>query len=236
MLRLSALSLLLAPGCLIGNIDGTMGNGDVITEGRSVEPWSRLQVEGGIEVVVNPTPAGTVTVRSDSNLVDLIETQVEDETLVVRVRDGAWIGLATELVVTADTDALVAVNASGGSPVHASFAAGDAALVASGGSTLEADGLSAGTVLAALSGGSVAHLAGTANTLNVDASGGSVLEALDLSTVDATVIASGSSVVEITATGQVDGDVSGGSSLLVQGGGDAEGVVMTGGSTVTTRE
>lgn len=226
-------SMLLLSACLIGNFGGTIGNGNVVNDTRTVEDWSQLQVEGGISVEVTADTPGEVTVRTDSNLMDSIETVVDGGTLTVKVRDGEFIGMMTTLTVVAGSDNLSSVTASGGSQVEASFHKNDAIqLVATGGSVIRGADLQSATVTAGLSGGSVMELAGTADHLHVDASGGSALNSADLLLLNAMTLGSGGSTVEISASGVVTGDMSGGSVLVVHGGADTTAVTQSGGSEV----
>ncbi len=61
------------------------GDGDVVTEMRSVEEFSALRVSNGAEVLlaVDPSVTGEVdlAVTTDSNLLEFVATEVSDETL-----------------------------------------------------------------------------------------------------------------------------------------------------------
>lgn len=228
--------LLVLPGCLMGKLESSIGNGDVTTETRTVDPWSTLQVDNGISVVVDAAPAGEVSVRTDSNLIDAIETTVENGSLTVKVEDGVILSLVTELVVTVDSDQLSSVTASGGSSVQAPIAKGDAAqLVANGGSTIEATGLEVETLDAVVTGGSVMMVEGKGTSLQLNLSGGSTAEAAPFATERADVFASGGASAEITATEQVTGNLSGGSTLVVNGGANTDAVTISGGSDLVSR-
>jgi hypothetical protein len=65
-------------------INGTKGNGNVQTEQRKIsEPFTKISVNRGIEVIVDQGDVVKVEVEADENLLKLITTKVENGTLVV---------------------------------------------------------------------------------------------------------------------------------------------------------
>jgi hypothetical protein len=64
------------------------GNGNQITETRTLTSFSQIQVNGDFEVQVDTGDESTVLIEADENLMDLIVTHVSGDRLVIETRDG----------------------------------------------------------------------------------------------------------------------------------------------------
>ena len=73
------LLVLISAGC-----DHRNGSGKIVSEKRNVGEFSRLKVSSGIHAEVKRGSQVTVEVETDDNVMDLIETKVENGTLLVR--------------------------------------------------------------------------------------------------------------------------------------------------------
>lgn len=212
---------------------GLVGSGTVVTREREVGAFRKVSVGNGIRLTGVAGPRA-VTVSADDNLVDLIETVSEGDTLNVRLKPDTWVSKGT-LVVFAHNDVFEAVEASGGSDVKLSPTAIDTLrLSLSGGSTAELTAIASMRLEADLSGGSDATLSGNAVQATVQASGGSgvKLEGVCLDTLD--VQASGGSTVAARVKTTLTGSASGGSTVTVMGA-PANQVATSGGSQVSLR-
>jgi hypothetical protein len=61
----------------------TEGSGNTITENRKVEAFSKLRVNGSMDVTFTQSDVSSVTVKADDNIIELIETEVKDGELVI---------------------------------------------------------------------------------------------------------------------------------------------------------
>jgi hypothetical protein len=91
----AALVLLLAAGCGdddsgIGPIDADRidGSGDVVTETREVAAFDRVVLGGEGAVVIREGEDESLTVETDDNLLEYIESSVSDGTLEIRTTEG----------------------------------------------------------------------------------------------------------------------------------------------------
>ena len=230
-LTLGLLTFLALSGC--GGL--VSGSGRAAQAERTVGPWRTLDVASGIHATVT-RGAPAVTLTGDDNLLPLIETVVEGDTLHVRLVPNtvAWNHL--ELTAEVQGEVLEGVHASGSATVE-----GDATptrgapfvLDASGSSHVDLGALDATEVQVNASGASVVTLEGVADALTVSASGASTVDTRALPVDRAHIDASGSSELDVTVRVSVDGALSGASRLELAGGAHAN-VAATGGSTVTT--
>ncbi|UTW55726.1 head GIN domain-containing protein [Kordiimonas sp. SCSIO 12610] len=63
--------------------DYESANGDRVTETRDLAAFNQIQVKGGIELDLTAGGEQSVTVSTDSNRINLVETYVENDTLVI---------------------------------------------------------------------------------------------------------------------------------------------------------
>lgn len=94
------------------------GDGDVVTETRSVEEFSALRVSNGAEVVlaVDPSMTGEVdlAVTTDSNLLEFVTTEVSDETLRASIDSGGEVNSTRGFEITGTVATVRSVEADDG--------------------------------------------------------------------------------------------------------------------------
>jgi hypothetical protein len=195
-------------GC---NINGTTGAGPQTTEARSVGPFTMVDVNNGIRLTVHIGPAESVKVTAQQNIVPMIATQVEGETLRIS-STGSFMSLEP-VAVTVVTPSLDGITVGGGSNATITD-------------------LAAAELTAKLTGGSVLTASGTAANLNLDLTGGSRAEVEGVEAGTVAVDLTGGSIAVVQASDEVSGRATGGSHLTVEGQGSVT-VEATGGSEVT---
>jgi hypothetical protein len=204
MVGTTIVAALVAVGCT------QLGTGDRRTEEREIGDATRIEVSGGIAVIVRIGQPTSATVSAQQNILPLVTVASEGGTLRIEPKQPFTTTERVEVDVT--IPGLESLTASGGSAVTLTDVALDALTVElSGGSRLTGGKTVTGLDLTA-SGGSRAELDGlTATTVEVDASGGSV--------------------AELRATDSVTGSASGGARVSVRGGATVA-VDSSGGATV----
>jgi hypothetical protein len=192
---------------------GTRGDGEVTSDTRQTDSFSRIESGAGIQLSAGIGVASPLEVRAQANILPLIVTEVVDDTLRIRSSKAYTTSEKVEVILT--TPQLER-------------------LVLSGGSRGTIDGLASDTFDVDLSGGSVLTATGTTGAMTLKISGGSVAEvdALTAATIDADL--SGGSRANVTATDSVTGSATGGSRISVAGGATTS-VTTTGGSQVESR-
>jgi hypothetical protein len=190
-------------------------------ESRSVEPFSKLRIENGIDVTLNAAARESLLVTADGYALNDIVTEVIGDELRISVAPGArrpLFGVSREARVAVDFVSLTRIEASGGSDVtgRGELRAEELTVSASGGSDIDLATVGQRLELAA-SGGSDANLRGKVYSLVVTASGGSDVAASALETRDATVQVSGGSDASLTVTEKLTLNASGGSDVRIAG-------------------
>jgi len=203
---------LIVAGCST-SLFGTRGEGAVTTETREVPTFSRVEVSGGIGLTISNGTSGSVTVAAQPNIMSIITTTVDGDTLYIKPSSSYT--TSAEVEVTLDAADLTGLTVSGGSRVDVANVKAD---------TLDVQ----------LSGGSVVTSGGSVGSLAVTLTGGSRADLTDLAAGDATVDVSGGSTALVQANDLVSGSASGQSRVEVRGDARVE-IAATGGATVSSR-
>lgn len=191
------------------NLDG----GPEVSEERSLEAFTRVRIEDGIPATISQgEPRAVVT--SPQNVANNLETVVKSGTLIVRLKPNVTVTSFASTEVAITTEGLVSAEATGGS-------------------TLTVTGATQSPLRLTASGGSQLEVTGTTADARLNASGGSGINAEKLTAELASIEATGGSTIEVNASKSVEGSASGGSRVIVSGGGDATNVSASGGSVVS---
>lgn len=199
-----ALVLLLAPlaaGCsMIELVDNRVsGSGTLVEQTREVDDFQGVAVASGLRAEVSIGDETSVTVELDDNLLDEVETVVEDGVLHIRPVSGSF-----GVIPSNEVQARVTV------PELRSA-------TASGGARLSASGVASEDLSAAASGGARIQLEGRADHLEANASGGARVEATALEADEVEAAASGGARVEVSAAQELDANASGGARICYVG-------------------
>ena len=200
---LSALSLF---GCHY--VEG----GPEVSEARTLEAFTRVQVEDGLTATLAPG-SPQATVNAPQKVVEKLETVVKSGTLIVRLKPGVIVTSmeGTEVVITGQD--VVAVEASGASKVTVT-------------------GVDVSPFRATASGASELTVSGKTADARISASGASTVAAEQLIAEIASVEASGASTVAVNASKSIEGSASGASHVTVSGGADSSNLNTSGASSV----
>lgn len=209
----------------------TKGNGVAREQQRDVGSFEAVHIASGLHATVTRGDT-SVKLSGDENLLALIETEVEDGVLEVRIKRGQRVH-SGDIRVAVATPKLKEVGASGGSTVDAQAGAQSKfSAEASGGSILTVKGVDSDKVEVEASGGSRVTLKGRADTVEAEASGGSVVRADDVEMASLDVEASGGARIEAGPSKRLHGDLSGGSVVRLSSSPAQRDVETSGGSGV----
>jgi hypothetical protein len=213
-----------------------VGSAKQVTVTPQVEEFDRLEVSQEIAASVTRGEARALEISINENLAERLRVRVVGGRLHIGMdEDYQYDGLRAEARVV--TPLLVGVELSGAARAQlAGFeqvSVGRFAAEVSGASRLTG-GVAADEVRLDLSGASRAELSGVARALSLEASGASRAELLGLPADRAMVALSGASRAALLVAGNVRGEATGASSLVV-GGGALVMVETSGGSSISRR-
>jgi hypothetical protein len=191
----AAAALAALPACSVqvnGGGSGVRGSGKPITQTRDIGTFTRIRMEGAVDVLATSGPVRPAKVNADDNIVGLVTTTIEGDTLVV----------ATSKSYSTNNPVAVTVQAPGLDGAQTS-GSGDLRLVVSGAPKIEVSTSGSGDVA----------VEGTADTATLDTSGSGVINATRLDADEVTVDSSGSGDAQVgspsalTATSSGSGDI-----------------------------
>ncbi|HEY0426319.1 MAG TPA: head GIN domain-containing protein [Pyrinomonadaceae bacterium] len=178
------------------NWGGEKGSGNVKTENRRVSDFKAIDVSGAFEVEITAQKDFSLEVEADDNLLPLIKTEVDGETL--QIRSEKRFSTSNPLKIRISAPDIDSLDLSGASKVN---------LV-----NLNNDGLKLDS-----SGASKIKVEGTTGDFDVEMSGASRLDAENLKAENVSVDSSGASNAMIFVTNELRADLSGATNVTYSG-------------------
>jgi hypothetical protein len=179
---------------MIGNFVhgmGVQGSGHLKSETRHVGSFSKVRVEGSIDVEAKIGSQTDLKVSADDNLLSLIKTRVEGDTLIIR-SEGSF-STNNRMVVQFSAPKIQAASVAGSGDV-------------------KVDGLRGGDFAASISGSGDISATGSAGAVSVSIAGSGDASLKGLQSSSATVSISGSGDASVNTSGPL--------SVVINGSGD----------------
>ncbi|MGL4175484.1 MAG: head GIN domain-containing protein [Dermatophilaceae bacterium] len=169
---IAAVGLALAgcSGTESGSDDQVVGSGTTASDSRTVGGFTKVQAEGAVDLVVTTGPLAQAEIEADDNILELVSTTVEGDTLVVtttksystrnpvtvtaqvpKLTGGTTSG-SGDLRLTVSDAATVDVATSGSGDIVVDGTAGSAVLTTEGSGNVDASGLDADEIKAGTAG------------------------------------------------------------------------------------
>lgn len=192
------------------------GNGNVTEETRQVREFDELKVSRGMNVYVTQGSPAKVVVIADSNLHDVIETDVDGSTLKIFVNE--MVRRHKEMKVMVTVEDLKSIGVSSGSNLYSQnqFMAKRLEIKVSSGANLFFD-VNAENLLADCSSGANITLSGLAKNAELEASSGANLKGQELKADHCKMRASSGANVYATVIEQLDAKASSGGNVIYYG-------------------
>ncbi|MGQ3054042.1 MAG: head GIN domain-containing protein [Roseateles sp.] len=186
------------------------GSGVKVEKQRALAAFSRLRIDGPIDVTLTQGGGDLATVIADDNIQPLIETVVEGEALVVRLKRDAGFTTRSVPMVRVDARALQAISISGSGGLAAEhFKADSLHLSVAGSGDVQFGLVELKELNVSINGSGDVRLAGRAEQQNWTVSGSGDVDARSLAGLAAKVGISGSGDVSLGVTEQLDVQLSG---------------------------
>jgi hypothetical protein len=195
------------------------GSGDVIVDDRAVSAFEKIQVSGVGRVIITQGSSESLSVETDDNLLEYIETEVKGDTLEIGFSKDTSFGVGGGRKVLEPTEGftfrigvvdLTAVSLSGAAKVEVEKLKTDQLdLQLSGAGDISVDDLNGDRLDVQISGAGDVTLAGKVQYQEVILEGLGRYQAEDLETEDATVTISGAGGATLWVTESLDVTISG---------------------------
>ncbi len=204
-------------GCHILGIGGVRGSGPTKTEYRDLGQFKHLTVDISGDVTVEPAENFRAEVSAQENLLPILKTEVDGETLHIHFEKSVWSSGDVNIKLYVPNLENVEVNGSGDVQIHAPQKGENLDLSISGSGSIRSDKIAAAKIRCDIGGSGEAQLAGTANEFDVNISGSGDVDALNLMTQDAEADISGSGTVRVFADQNLRANVSGSGDVFYKG-------------------
>lgn len=99
---------------------GVVGSGKVVSESRTVSGFSKIDLSGAGDIVIDVNGSEALTIEADDNILPLIETEVRGDTLHIGFKRGTLIQRATRLHYLVSAKQLEGLSVSGAGNVTVS--------------------------------------------------------------------------------------------------------------------
>ena len=196
---------------------GEDGNGNVVTEERTVSSdFTEVHGSAGLDIYITHGDENKIVVEADENLLQYIETNIEDGKLHVTTSENIGHSEAKKVYVTYKQ--LNSIEASSGADVtgNSVIKSERLSLKSSSGSDLKVEVFSK-EITAKASSGSDLNISGKASSLTADASSGSEIDAKELLVVNCNAEASSGAEVSVKVKGNLETQVSSGGNVNYYG-------------------
>lgn len=194
------------------------GSGVKVEKVRALTAFTKLRIDGPVDVTLTQAALDQAAVVADDNIEPLIETVIEGDTLVLRLKRDAGFSTRSAPTVRVSARALqaIAVNGSGDLRVD-SFKADSLGLSVIGSGDVRFGLLELKDLSVSISGSGDVQLAGRAEQQGWNLSGSGDVDARALAGRAAKVSISGSGDVALGVTEQLDAQLSGSGDLSYGG-------------------
>jgi hypothetical protein len=213
-------ALTVSGNTVVGDGDGKSiaGSGKAVAVARQLGAFSVLRVDGPVDVEAHPGAHPGATIHADDNIEPLVETVLDGDTLVVRVRKGASFHTRGRLFVEVEFATLVASQQRGSGGLHINGMTApkfDASISGSGDLGIANGQL--GSFSVDVSGSGDVVLAGRADSARLRLAGSGDINATDLVARRVDVSIRGSGDAHVTATDAIDASIAGSGDIVYAG-------------------
>jgi hypothetical protein len=193
-----------------------VGSGKTVSETREVSGFHAIQVSGGSEVDIVQGEEEGLVVEADENLIQYLESRVENGTLYLGVKNEDVLANLSFKVIKYHLKVkdLDSISLSGATNLDmASLTTTDLQMNLSGASSVTIDNLIADSLSLESSGASDVNLSGKCPEQVISIDGGGQYKASDLAGKTVRVDASGAAQLEVSASDTLDLNLSGASKV-----------------------
>ena len=211
---------------------GIKGNGQIITEERQVPAFTKINIKNKIIVKYKQDSTLKLIVKTDSNLIKIVKTEVKNGTL--NIYSSKDYSAKNKILIEIWANKINFIDLSQGSEFKGlNKITGDAiTLKASSGSIVNAD-INFVSVKSKISSGCIVELSGNAKNLELKSSSGSILKAGSLLVDNCFITSSSGSICKINVSKELSVNASSGSIVKYLGNPDMKEIDISYGAMLT---
>ena len=195
------------------------GSGKIVVEERDVQNFEQILVTGAGRVIITQGDSESLTIETDDNLMEYIETEVKGKTLEIGFKDGTVLSSGGDQTALEPTDGFIfrinvidlsSVTVSGAAKIENDKLKTDSLnIILSGAGDINLDDLNTDDLDVLISGAGDIQVVGAVNTQNVRLSGFGRYQGFDLKSQQAVVIISGAGGAEVWVSDTLEVVISG---------------------------
>jgi len=194
------------------------GSGKEVDVARKVPAFTMLRLDSSVDVRAHAGAAPAVSVHADDNIEPLVETVVEGDTLVVRVKKGTSFRTSHKMVVDVTFTALAGVHQHGSGDLHIDKVSApkfESSIAGSG--DLHIDSAQVGSFSVNIAGSGDVVIAGSADEARFAIDGSGDIDASNFAAKKVAVSIAGSGDARVNATQSIDARVAGSGDVTYSG-------------------
>lgn len=196
------------------------GTGPVVSETRSVSGFSEIKSELPADIIITPAAQYNVRVEAQQNIIDVIETVLNDGILTLRVKNNTVIKPDSRVKVYVSSPVIegLMVSGSGNMQVTDVLPSTDLYMKVSGSGNINIPKLNANSIDANISGsGEININDGSIAQENIEISGSGSMNLSNMAATNSEVKISGSGNARIYVTGNLKVRITGSGSVYYRG-------------------
>jgi len=194
------------------------GNGKNITENRRVSNYDKINVAGSFDVKLVKGKEGAISIQADENLMEYIETEVENGHLKIQPKKGYQLKTTKTILITVPFEMIDAISLAGSGNVNSTnvLNAADLNLNLAGSGGLDLP-VSIKNLKAQIAGSGNIKLSGNADELYCEIAGSGNLEGDALKATASHINIAGSGNVKIHAVSEIHANIVGSGDVIYTG-------------------
>lgn len=212
--------LFLMSGCRYFGGQRIYGNGNVVTQERSIDGIKGVRVRGSLDVYLSQGPTTSVKLEGDQNLLDYLEVVKSGDIVEVSTREGFNLRPTKDLKIYVTAPVLNEFYINGSGDIKSQTKITDSSSIISkiSGSGDIAMDVNAPSVEASISGSGDIALKGNTRNFKASISGAGDIKCFDLLSETTSVDIAGSGDAQVFASRQLNADIKGAGDVQYRGG------------------
>ncbi|WP_164975215.1 head GIN domain-containing protein [Lutibacter sp. HS1-25] len=193
-------------------------NGNIITQTRTVANFSKISISGSFDVTLTKGNEGNISINASENLMDIIETKVENGILKIKFKNGINVKNHKTIFITVFYDTVNSISLGGSGDIHSSntLNANDLELILSGSGGFNL-AVSTTNLNINISGSGNMNIAGKTAVLTCAVSGSGNIKTTDLTANIVHAKISGSGNIKVHAVNEINAKSSGSGNIIYTG-------------------
>jgi hypothetical protein len=194
------------------------GNGKLITENRNLSDYDKIDVAGSFEVKLVKGKEGAVSITSDENLMEYIETEVKNGQLKIQTKKGYQLKSTKTIGIMVSFEMIDAISMAGSGNVRSAevLNAADLNLNLAGSGEINLP-VSAKNLTSHIAGSGNIKLSGKTDVLHCDIAGSGNLEGNNLKATASHINIAGSGNAKIHAVSEIHAKIVGSGDVIYTG-------------------